>query len=78
MTGPALPNYPKLTFAKIICPSQTPWPDLAKFGYFDKIYYVLGILLRVYLLFGKTLHLLWQNLYTIGRIFIAVNDQMLI
>ena len=43
------------------------WPDLAKFRHFVKIYKVLAIFLRVYLVLGKSLNLLWQNLFPIGR-----------
>ena len=33
-------------------------------------------LLRVHLVFGKIMQLLWQNLYAIGLIFFAVNEQI--
>ena len=36
------------------------WPDMAKFRHFGKIFKVLGKILRVYLVFGKILKLIWQ------------------
>ena len=37
-----------------------------------------GIVLRAYLVFGNVLSLLWQNLFAVGRRFIAVNGQILV
>ena len=53
------------------------WPDLAKFRHFGKTYSDFGKILMVYLVFGKILTLLCQEFYVIGRIFIAVNGQIL-
>ena len=47
-------------------------PDSAKFCYFGEN--VQGIL-RVYLVLGKSCHLLWQKIYNIEQFFIAVNGQ---
>ena len=47
------------------------WPDFAKFRRFGKIFKVLDNFLRVYLLFGKLLHRIWQILYAIGQVFIV-------
>ena len=57
--------------------SETLWPDLAKFRHFGKTYSDFGKILMVYLVFGKILTLLCQEFYVIGRIFIAVNGQIL-
>ena len=53
------------------------WPDLVKFHHFAKILRVVGKILKVYLVFGKIMKLLWQILNAIGLIFIAVNEQIL-
>ena len=38
------------------------WPDLTKFRHFGTILKVLGKLLKLYLVFGKILILLWQKI----------------
>ena len=42
----------------------------------QNIYY-FGIILKVYLAFGKICNLLWQKFYAIGQIFIVVDGQIL-
>ena len=37
------------------------WSELAKFNLFGNIFNVLDNFLRDYLVFGKTLNLIWQN-----------------
>ena len=51
-------------------------PDLAKFRHFGKNVKVFGNFSKVYLVFGKLLKLLWQNLNGIGQIFIVVSGQI--
>ena len=41
------------------CHSIAVWPDLVKFRDFDYVLQVFGCNLRVYLVFGKILILLW-------------------
>ena len=50
------------------------WRNSAHFG---KIFKVLGNFLRVYFLIGKLLEWLWQIFNSIGKVFNAVNGQML-
>ena len=47
-------------------------PDLAKFRHSGTILKVLGKFLRVYLVFGKMLILLWQKCNDIGQVFMVV------
>ena len=49
-------------FAELLLVSQagcTLWPDLTTFHQFDKIFQVFGNILRVYLVFGMIVKLLW-------------------
>ena len=56
---------------------QSPvWPDLAKIRHFCKILKVFGNILRVYLIFGIILNLLWQILNAIGLVCIYVKVQI--
>ena len=50
--------------------------DLAKSCCLGKILQVFGIL-RIYLVFGKVLNLLWQILYAIGQVLIILSGQIL-
>ena len=52
-------------------------PDLAKFIHFGKNLEIFGSILKVYLLFGKVVNPLWDNMYSLGQIFIVVNGQIL-
>ena len=61
-------------FAFTSCPV---WPDLAKFRHFGTILKVLGKFLRVCLVFGKILILLWKECYAIGQVFIVVDGHIL-
>ena len=63
----------KLIKAKVVCLGPV-WPELAKFG---KIFKVLGKILRVYLTLGKILKLIWQILFAIVQLFIAINEKNL-
>ena len=51
-------------------------PDLGKFRQSYNILKVFGNCLRVNLIFGKMLNLLWKFLYAIGHLFIATNGQI--
>ena len=53
------------------------WPDLAKFRHFGTIMKELGNFLRVFLVFGKMLSLLWQKCFAICQVFIVVNSHIL-
>ena len=48
-------------------------PDLAKFHHFGKYSKIFFNIFKVYLVLGKV----WHNLYAFGKIFIAVNGQIL-
>ena len=53
------------------------WPDLVKFENFEKMSKVFGNSLKVNLVIGKMLLLLWQKTNAIGQIFVTVNGQIL-
>ena len=51
--------------------------DLAKFLIIGKLLLAFGNFLTVYLVFGKIVNLLYQILYGIGQMFIALYSQIL-
>ena len=53
------------------------WPDLAKNRHFGQILKVFSYVQKRHLELGIILKLLWQKLYGIGQIFIAVRGQIL-
>ena len=64
-------------FTATVLHSGAVWPDLSKFRHISTLFKVLGNFLRVYLVFGKIMILLWQKCFTIGQVFIAVDGQIL-
>ena len=57
--------------------SGSEWRDLTKLCHFGTIIKVLGKFLKVYLVFGKMLILLWQKCYAVGQVFIVVDSNIL-
>ena len=53
------------------------WPDLAIFCQLGKILKIFGNFMKVYLVFGKLLNLLWKNQCAFGPIYVVVNGQIL-
>ena len=47
--------------------SPAVWPDLAKIRHFGHRLTISCKLLRIYLVFGNILNLLWQNVYVLGK-----------
>ena len=50
---------------------------MTKFGHFGTILKVFEKILRVYLVFGKILMLLWQKCYAIGQVFIVADEKII-
>ena len=50
------------------------WRNFTALAKFKKVFWQL---LKLYLLFGKTLNLLWQIFYAIGQIYIPINGKIL-
>ena len=64
-------------YCKTIFAVAAVWPDLAKFRHLGKLYQILGKLLRVCLVLGKFLNLLWQYFYEFGQFSIVVSSQIM-
>ena len=52
-------------------------PNLVKFRHFGKMIWIFVKWVRDYLVFGKTLDILWQNCFVFGQLFNVVNGQIL-